>query len=90
MKLFDPDNHTHSESHKDIFIKCEFAYTIVDFLAAATFVVGSALFFNEATTYLATWLFLIGSVFFGLRPTIRLFRELRYLSLHKEQKTAKM
>lgn len=79
MKIFNPDNHTRSAEHKRIYAYCELAYTIVDFSAAALFVVGSILFFSEQTTYFGTWLFLIGSVLFGLRPTIKLFREAAYL-----------
>ncbi len=81
MKLFNPDNHTRSAGHKKIYAYCELAYTIVDFSAAALFVVGSVLFFSAQTTYFGTWLFLIGSIFFGLRPTIKLFREAAYLRL---------
>lgn len=81
MKLFNPDNHTKSEQHKRIYALCEMAYTAVDFSAAALFVIGSILFFNERTTYVATWLFVIGSILFGLRPTIKLYREVGYLRL---------
>ena len=45
------------------------------------FVVGSILFFKESTTYAGTWLFLIGSVMFGLRPMIRLVREVRLVRM---------
>ena len=83
MKLFHPDNHARSDAHKRIFAHCELAYTAVDFSAALMFVVGSILFFKEETAYVATWLFLIGSVFFGLRPTIKLYRELAFLKLAK-------
>lgn len=79
--LFHPDNHTRSSDHKRLYALCEVAYTAVDFSAAALFVVGSVLFFDEATTYAATWLFVVGSVLFGLRPSIKLYRELRYLRL---------
>lgn len=79
MKLFDPDNYTGSERHKQIYAWSEIAYTIVDFSAAALFVVGSALFFSSSTTYAATWLFVVGSVLFGFRPTIKLVREIAYL-----------
>ena len=85
MKFFHPDNHTQSEAHKRIFASCELAYTAVDFAAALMFVVGSVLFFNEETAYLATWLFLVGSIFFGMRPTIKLYRELSYLRLQKNR-----
>ncbi len=77
--LFSPDNHTRSERHKKIYAYCELAYTVVDFSAAALFVIGSILFFNDATVFVGTWLFLIGSIFFGLRPTIKLFREVAYI-----------
>ena len=79
MKLFDPDNSTASERHKRIYALSEIAYTLVDFSAAALFVVGSVLFFSASTTDAATWLFLIGSVLFGLRPSIKLIREIAYL-----------
>jgi len=88
MKLFQPDAHTQSDEHRKIYALCEIAYSIVDFSAAFFFVVGSILFFNESTTFVATWLFVIGSVFFGLRPTIRLYRELAYLRLGDYQSIA--
>jgi hypothetical protein len=81
MKLFSPENHLRSAKHKQIYAFAELAYTVVDFSAAALFVVGSILFFSEDTTYLGTWLFLIGSVLFGLRPTIKLAREIAYLRI---------
>ncbi len=79
MKAFDPTKHSCSATHKKIYAWSALAYTIVDFAAAALFVVGSVLFFSESTTYDATWLFLIGSVFFGLRPTITMLREIAYI-----------
>ncbi|MEM6385874.1 MAG: YrhK family protein [Pseudomonadota bacterium] len=81
MKLFNPDNRMKSDDNKRLYALCEIAYTVVDFSAALLFVVGSFLFFSEATTYVATWLFVIGSVLFGLRPTIKLYREIAYLRL---------
>ena len=44
-------------------MRYEIAFTIVDFLAASLFVIGSILFFNEPTVYAGTWLFLIGVYF---------------------------
>lgn len=81
MKLFHPDNRHRSQAHSRLYAYCELAYTVVDVSAAVLFVIGSALFFSEATTEVATWLFLIGSILFGLRPSIRLYRELRYLKM---------
>lgn len=81
MKIFDPANHTRSHTHRKIYAYAELAYTLVDFSAAALFVVGSILFFSEDTVYLGTWLFLIGSILFGMRPTIKLVREIAYRRL---------
>lgn len=53
-----------------------------DFLAGVTFVLGSVLFFSEATTYAATWMFLVGSVLFLLRPAIRLSRRIHLTRRH--------
>jgi hypothetical protein len=81
MSLFDPDNRTRSPRHKKIYALCEIAYTVVDVSAAVLFVVGSILFFYPKTTDVGIWFFLIGSVFFGLRPTIKLAREFAYLRI---------
>jgi hypothetical protein len=45
-----------------------------DILIAIWFLVGSILFFSEATTYAGTWLFVLGSVELLIRPMIRLAR----------------
>ena len=81
MKFFDPDSHTRSATHRKIYAWMTLAYTAVDFIAAVLFIIGSALFFSPATTDTATWLFLVGSIFFGLRPTISIVREIAYLSV---------
>lgn len=81
MKLFGAQNRSASPEHERIYALYELWYTVVDFGAAALFVVGSVLFFWEATATAATWMFLVGSVFFGLKPTLRLIRELHYLRL---------
>ena len=81
MKLFHPDNRHKSEAHKRVYAMFEIAYTAVDFSAAVLFVIGSVLFFKQSTTYMGTWLFVVGSVLFGLRPTLKLWRELVYLRM---------
>lgn len=88
MTLFHPQNRYQSEDHARIWAFYEIIYTFVDFSAAAMFVVGSILFFWESTTFAATWLFLVGSVFFGLKPSIRLWREIRMARLGKTEKLA--
>lgn len=81
MRLFDPDSPRRSPEHKRIYALYELAYTINDVGAAALFVIGSVLFFSAETTAAGTWLFLIGSLMFGLRPVIKLMRELKYLRM---------
>ena len=81
MTIFHPGNSMLSSRHQKIHALCEIAHTAVDFSAAALFVVGSILFFYPKTTDVGVWFFLIGSIFFGLRPTIKLVRELAYLRL---------
>lgn len=88
MKIFNPDNHNRSDAHKKVYAYYALAYTLVDFSAAVLFIVGSILFFSSSTTYAATWLFLIGSLFFAMRPTITLLRELAYLRLGEYDKAA--
>lgn len=52
----------------------EVASVVNDILVALWFLVGSILFFSEATTYAGTWLFVVGSVELMIRPMIRLAR----------------
>lgn len=51
-------------------------HLLVDFAAAFLFVVGSALFFYPSQEKAATWCFLVGSMFFAFKPTIRLVSRL--------------
>ena len=48
---------------------------INNIFVAVWFIIGSFLFFSEATTYAGTWLFVIGSVELLVRPVIRLTRQ---------------
>ena len=89
MKLYHPDNRHRSETHKRIYAMTELAYTLNDVGAAALFVVGSILFFSPSTTYAGTWLVLVGSIMFGVRPLIKLSREIRYLRLGDYDDAAK-
>lgn len=83
--MFDPANHTRSAAHRRIYVWHKIAYTAVDFLAAVLFIVGSILFFDQSTTYAGTWLFLIGSIFFALRPTTTLVREVAYVRAERDR-----
>lgn len=75
MAVFDLDARTRTPRSKRLWAAYELAYTMIDFAAAALFVVGSILFFDEATVRLGTWLFLIGSLCFAAKPSIRMVRE---------------
>lgn len=88
MALFDPKNASRSAAHVRIHALFEIAYTAVDFTAALCFVVGSVMFFYADWQETGTWLFLVGSIAFAMKPTIRLARELRFLSLGKGDKLA--
>jgi hypothetical protein len=52
-----------------------------DVLIGVLFLVGSILFFSEATVVAGTWLFVAGSVLMLIRPTIRLSRRLHLTRL---------
>lgn len=86
MTLFHPSNRHRNPRTARLYALYELAYTAVDFTAALLFVAGSVLFFNESTATLATWLFLIGSICFALRPTIHLAREIHYWSIGRVDK----
>jgi YrhK-like protein len=62
--------------HEEVVIRrrYEVLSIINDILVAIWFLVGSILFFSEATTYAGTWLFVLGSVELLIRPMIRLAR----------------
>lgn len=77
-RFFDPATKHSSSRNKRIYALYELWYTVVDVAAAVCFVVGSFLFLGESTKTLATWLFIVGSIFFLTKPIIRLLREARY------------
>lgn len=83
MQIFHPQNNSASPEHERIYAIYEVWYTAVDFLAASLFLVGSVMFFWSSTQMPATWLFVIGSLCFALKPTLRLMRELTYLRMKK-------
>jgi len=88
MKMFDPKTKHASPRHSELYAFYELMFTLVDFMAALLFVIGSILFFQESTTYIGTWLFLIGSLFFALKPSIRLVREWHMLRLGQTETLA--
>lgn len=74
VKLLDPVLKDLTPQHLALFWRYQVVRTLVDFGAAACFVVGSAFFFFTSTTLAADWLFLIGSVLFAAKPTIDVVR----------------
>ena len=44
---------------------------------------------DEATTYLATWLFVFGSLLFCIKPTLRLIREVHLWRVGGREELAK-
>ena len=81
MKLFRTRRFDASSRHRQVYSAYEIAYTTVDWLAAVLFTIGSIMFLYDDLMKVGTWLFIIGSVCFALRPTIRLARELHLARL---------
>ncbi len=77
MKLFRHEVRQQNEDTKRTYALFELVYTFVDFVAAALFVVGSIFFFSESLQTAGTWMFLVGSLCFAAKPTLRLTREIK-------------
>lgn len=71
------------------YARFEIAHTIVDFLAAAFFIIGSIMFFSDAWQTIATWFFTIGSFLFAAKPSLKLWREIKLYRLGKLEPLAK-
>jgi YrhK-like protein len=80
-RLFRHENRQRSERSRRFYAATELAYTAVDFSAAMAFLVGSILFFWKSLETAAICFFVIGSALFALKPTIRLFREIRLAAM---------
>ncbi|ROO25355.1 cobyric acid synthase [Salinisphaera orenii MK-B5] len=82
MKPFETRPGAHpSPTHARVYGIYEKLYTLNDFCAALMFLVGSILFFYKSLETAAIWCFVIGSVNFMLRPTIKVLREFHLASL---------
>ncbi|XDA97141.1 YrhK family protein [Sulfitobacter sp. LCG007] len=79
--LFHRDRRHQNARSERVYAAFEIAYTVVDFIAALTFLLGSIMFLSEAWTTFGTWLFIVGSVCFTAKPTIRLVRELKLAAI---------
>jgi archaellum biogenesis protein FlaJ (TadC family) len=81
MRLFQHKTRQETDESRRIYALFEIAYTIVDFIAAICFLIGSILFFYAQYETPAVWLFVIGSACFCLKPTIRMVREFKLLKM---------
>ena len=88
MTLFHADNRNRNAHTKRIYALFEIAYTLVDFGAAICFIIGSAFFFYESLMIPGTWLFLIGSILFAVKPSLRLVREIKLISMGDQKDVA--
>lgn len=88
MNLFQRDFRAGSARQRKLYAAFEIAYTLVDFVAAATFVIGSFMFLSDEWTHTGTWFFIIGSFCFALKPTIRLWRELKLAAMGDDEDLA--
>ncbi len=77
MRLFTHEARQRSADTRRVYAAYEIAHTVADFIAAISFLVGSILFFWPSVETTAIWLFVIGSVFFCLKPGLRLAREVQ-------------
>ncbi|PZX19581.1 YrhK-like protein [Palleronia aestuarii] len=83
--LFRHENRQKSERSKRFYARVELAYTFIDFSAAILFLAGSVMFFWSSLETPAIWCFVIGSVAFAVKPTLRLFRELKLEAMNDEE-----
>ncbi|WP_425098135.1 YrhK family protein [Tropicibacter sp. S64] len=81
MSLFSHENRQKTTETRRLFAAFEIAHTIVDFLAAFCFLIGSILFFWPVYETPAIWLFVIGSFFFAMKPTLKLIREVKLAAM---------
>lgn len=65
-----------SKRHARIWRNYQLWYDTNDLVAGIMFTVGSVLFFFESTQTAGTWLFLVGSIQFIIRPGINVARDL--------------
>lgn len=86
--LFSRDHRSGTTEQRRLYAAFEIAYTAIDFTAALCFVVGSVMFFFEDWQTTGTWLFLIGSICFALKPTLRPVRELKLAAIGDDKDLA--
>ena len=80
MTFFAPENATRTPDTRRIYAFYELLHTLVEFAAAVSFLIGSIMFLWPQWVFPGTWMFIIGSVFFAAKPTVRILRELKLLA----------
>ena len=86
--IFRRDKRPKGPEAERIAARFEIAHTVVDFAAAVMFLIGSILFFFPSEMVPATWLFTLGSVCFAMKPTLKLWREIRLYRMGRWQRLA--
>lgn len=86
--LFEQDHRQGSPAKRRRYARFEIAYTLADFSAAFSFVIGSVFFFFEGLMTAGTWLFLFGSILFAAKPTIRLIRDIKLAAMGEDEALA--
>ncbi len=77
MRLFSHEARQRNADTRRVYAAYEIAHTVADFIAAISFLIGSILFFWPEAETAAIWFFVVGSVFFCLKPTLRFAREIQ-------------
>ncbi len=85
MNLFRTSRYDETARHRQVYSIYELIYSTVDLLAAIAFILGSILFFYKSLVEAGTWMFLIGSIFFALRPSVRVIRELHLAAISRSE-----
>jgi hypothetical protein len=73
--VFNNRLYTATPRHRQVYGSYERVFTLVDFSAALLFVAGSVCFFFPELMTAGTWAFLVGSLAFAAKPSVRVARE---------------
>jgi hypothetical protein len=87
--LFDGSLHGVKPNKRKAYVVFEILYNVVDFLAALAFTIGSVMFLYPELTNGAKWCFIIGSLLFAFKPTIRVIREIKLATTGHKDKSGK-
>jgi len=77
MRLFRHEARQRNADTQKVYAAYAIAHTVVDFAAATCFLIGQVLFLWAEYETQAVWLFIAGSLFFCMKPSLRLAREIQ-------------